>query len=131
VNSLLKLFLDKLSERIFSLIGSSIGAAATTYHAVQQAEQQSVLEDLARKYEAEGKEEIAAQLRHQASTIATGEPAAAGKLILKKVAETAHLEGPAVSATPSEDPQELLNSRVRRTRRIAAPDLPVTETPES
>lgn len=131
MNSLLKLFLDRLSERIFSLIGSSIGTAATTYHAVQQAEQQSELEDLARKYEAEGKEVIAAQLRQQASTIATGDPAIAGKLILKRVAESAHLEGPAVNATPGEDAQELLASRVRRTRRIAAPDLPVTETPES
>lgn len=131
MNSLIKLFLDKLSERIFSLIGSSIGTAATTYHAVQQAEQQSMLEDLARKYEAEGKEEIAAQLRQQASTIATGDPAVAGKLILKKVAETANLEGPSANGTPSEDPQELLASRVRRTRRIAAPELPATETPES
>ena len=45
MNSLIKLFLDKLSERIFSLIGSTVGTAATTYHAVQQAEQQSLLED--------------------------------------------------------------------------------------
>ena len=122
MNSLIKLFLDKLSERIFSLIGSSIGTAASTYHAVQQAEQQSLLEDLARKYESDGKLDLAAKLREQAAVLANGDPAAIGKQILLQVTEqpspsTPRLGSPAEPSTP-----ELLNRNARRSRRIAAPD---------
>jgi hypothetical protein len=87
VNALLKLFLDRLTERLFSLVGSSIGSAATTYHAITQAEQQSQLEDLARQYEAEGKHDLAVNLRRQATLIANGDPASQGQLILQRITE--------------------------------------------
>jgi hypothetical protein len=85
VNTVWKQFLDKISERVFSLIGSNIGAAASTYHAVHQAEQQSLLEDLARRYESEGKEELADYLRRHAAQIPQGDPAREGQNILQQV----------------------------------------------
>lgn len=122
MNSLIKLFLDKLSERIFSLIGSSIGTAASTYHAVQQAEQQSLLEDLARKYESDGKLELAAKLREQAAVLANGDPAAIGKQILLQVTEQPSPSTPRLGSAAEPSTPELLNRNPRRSRRIAAPD---------
>lgn len=123
MNSLIKLFLDKLSERIFSLIGSTVGTAATTYHAVQQAEQQSLLEDLARKYEADGKDDVAATLRRQAQCLANGDPAVAGNLILKQVTETASI--PALPSVNSEHEPSSVPSgtRSRRARRITSQSI--------
>jgi hypothetical protein len=128
MNSLIKLFLDKLSERIFSLIGSSIGSAATTYHAVQQAEQQSLLEDLARQYESNGKLNLAAKLREQAATLANGDPAATGKQILLQVTEEFGLVQPRSNSAEDQPTPEVTNRTSRRGRRIAAPiDEPKAE----
>lgn len=121
MNSLIKLFLDKLSERIFSLLGSSIGSAASTYHAIEQAERQSLLEDLARQYESDGKAELAAQLRVQAKLLANGDPAVNGKQILLQVTEQTAPALPQI-ASSSESAPELHSRAPRRSRRIAAPD---------
>ena len=121
MNSLFKQFLDKLGERIFSLIGSSIGTAASTYHAVNQTEQQSLLEDLARRYESEGKDDLADYLRRHASSIANGDPARDGQNILHQVLGTQDnstrlLGGPAQEVEP-----ELPPTRTRRKRRTPQP----------
>jgi hypothetical protein len=130
LNSLIKLFLDKLSERIFSLIGSSIGTAATTYHAIQQAEQQSVLEDLARKYELDGKLELAAKLREQASLIGNDDPAAAGKHILLKVTEQPSHPMLGLSSQEGQSTPAMLTDRSRRSRRMVPSEDNVTDKVE-
>lgn len=118
MNPIMRLFLDKLSERVFSLLGSNIGTAATTYHAIQQAEQQSVLEDLAREYEADGKPELAAKLRQQATLIASGDPALLGKQILTQVTEA---EQAPLQIAKAESPSGSASRKPRSRRLIAMP----------
>ena len=130
MNSLIKLFLDKLSERIFSLIGSSIGTAATTYHAIQQAEQQSVLEDLARKYELDGKLDLAAKLREQSALIGNDDPAAAGKHILLKVTEQPGVPMLGLNSQEVPSSQAMLNDRTRRRSRMIPSEDNVTDKAE-
>lgn len=121
MNSIFKQFLDKLSERIFSLIGSSIGTAASTYHAVNQTEQQSLLEDLARRYESEGKEDLADYLRRQATLIATGDPARDGQNILQQLLGS-NEDSTRLLDVPTKDVEaEMLPARTRRKRRGTLP----------
>jgi hypothetical protein len=122
MNSLIKLFLDKLSERIFSLIGSGIGSAASAYHAIQQAEQQSRLEDLARDYESDGKPELAAQLRRQAASLANGDPCVAGQHILQQVVQPPGEAALRLDSPPEETAAKLPPARPRRGRRGQATD---------
>ena len=65
MHRILQSFFDRLTERIVAISGSMVATAVETQHAVQQAEQASALEDLARKLEADGKEQIAASLRNR------------------------------------------------------------------
>ena len=65
MNKLISQFLDRLAERLTALLASSISSRVEGCHAADQAEQQSQLEELARKYEAEGKPDIADALRQR------------------------------------------------------------------
>ena len=118
MNTVWKQFLDKISERVFSLIGSNIGAAASTYHAVHQAEQQSLLEDLARRYESEGKEELADYLRRHAALIPQGDPAREGQNILQKVLNAPSAPTKLLESIPQQHGEEP-PVRARRRRRSA------------
>ncbi|WP_437191137.1 hypothetical protein [Planctomicrobium sp. SH527] len=64
--TLLSQFLDRLAERFTAIVAGVISSKVEGLHAATQAEQQSQLEDLARRYELEGKAEIAATLRTRA-----------------------------------------------------------------
>ena len=120
MNSVWKQFLDRVTERVFSLIGSNIATAASTYHAVHQTEQQSLLEDLARRYESEGKEELADSLRRHAALIPQGDPAREGQDILLQV-----LSAPAAPSklleSSAPEPEAEPPIRTRRRRRTAPP----------
>ncbi len=65
MNKVVTTFLDRLAERFTALAAGLLSSRIAGLHAAAQAEQQSDLEDLARRYEAEGKLEIAATLRHR------------------------------------------------------------------
>ncbi len=130
MNSIFKQFLDKLSERIFSLIGSSIGTAASTYHAVNQTEQQSLLEDLARRYESEGKEDLADYLRRQATLIAAGDPARDGQNILQQVLGIQDNPTRLLDAPAKEVESEMPPARTRRKRRGAQPSADSNQVSE-
>ena len=86
-----------------------------------------LLEDLARKYEADGKLNLATQLREQAATLANGDPAATGKQILLQVTEESDSQPRLMS--PAEAPASTSkNHSSRRSRRIATPaDEPKAE----
>ena len=60
-------FIDRLVERVIPIVGTLFTASIESLHALGQAEQQSRLEDAARRYEADDKPEIAAALRRRAS----------------------------------------------------------------
>ena len=76
MNKLFSLFLDRLAERFAALLAGSISSRVEGLHAAAQADQQSQLEDLARKYEAEGKTEIAETLRQRATRLTSADLAA-------------------------------------------------------
>lgn len=120
MNSLFRIFMDRLAERIFAIIGSTVGTAASTCRAIAQAEQQSVLEDLARQYESEGKIALAEDLRRQAAQISDADPAGDGAALLENVIGTEArqalpgLQLEADSAGPAP-------SRTRRRRRLDGP----------
>jgi hypothetical protein len=64
-----------------------------TLHAEQEAECQSHLEDLARRYEADGKPEVAACLRQRARLVVGDDPAALGAALLDNLG---HADSPAL-----------------------------------
>ncbi len=65
MNKVVMTFLDRLAERFTALAAGLLSSRIAGLHAAAQAEQQSELEDLARRYESEGKPEIAATLRQR------------------------------------------------------------------
>lgn len=83
---MLKWFLDRLTERIVPLIGSAFSSTVETQHALVQASQQSELEDAARRYEAEGKTELANTLRERAARLTSNNPAAEAVTIYHNIA---------------------------------------------
>ena len=66
MNSVFSTFLDRLAERFTAILASVVSSRVESLRAEVQAEQQSQLEDLARKYEADGKSSIAQALRERA-----------------------------------------------------------------
>jgi hypothetical protein len=92
MNRLLQTFLDGLRDRIVASVASVVGSTFSTFRVAQEAEQQSYLEDLARKYEAEGKPALAEQLRSQAKCLSMDDPAAESQLVMQNVlANSRHL----------------------------------------
>jgi hypothetical protein len=79
-------FVDRLVERFIPIVGSLFSASIESLHALGHAEQQSRLEDAARRYEADDKPEIAAVLRRRAADLASDNPAAQALRIYDNVA---------------------------------------------
>ncbi len=119
MNSLFRIFMDRLAERIFAIIGSTVGTAASTCRAIAQAEQQSVLEDLARQYESEGKMALAENLRRQAAQISEADPAGDGAAFLENLIGTE--PGQALGLQRDADTAGPAPSRTRRRRRLDGP----------
>lgn len=106
---------ERLTERIFGVIGSHIGNTVSTYRAVCEAEQQSTLEDLACKYEAEGKSKLADRIRSQAAAITNVDPASDGASVLERLG--CHQVTPKLPSVNSEEPApQSLPRRKRRSR---------------
>lgn len=78
-------FVDRLVERIVPIVGTLFSASIEALHALGQAEQQSRLEDAARRYEADDKPEIAVALRRRAADLASDNPAAQALRIYENV----------------------------------------------
>ena len=74
MKNLIRTFLHSLHDRIIGSIGSMIGATFSTYRVVHEAEQKSFLEDLARQYEAEGKPQLAKEIRLQSDNLKVDDP---------------------------------------------------------
>lgn len=66
MNRALIAFLDRLVERFTAILASVVSSRVESLRAEVQADQQSQLEDLARKYEADGKLSVAKSLRERA-----------------------------------------------------------------
>lgn len=79
-------FIERLVERLIPIIATSFSSTVQTLHALGQAEQQSQLEEAARRYEADGKPEIAAALRRRAVELTSDNPASQGVDIYQNIA---------------------------------------------
>ena len=79
--------IDHLVQRIIPIIATSFSSTVETFHALGQAEQRSQLEEAARRYEAEGKTEIASELRRRAEQLTSTNPAAQALEIFDNLAE--------------------------------------------
>ena len=78
--------IERIAERFIPLIGGMFSSTVETFHALGLAEQQSQLEEAARRYEVEGKTEIAAALRQRAAQLASDNPAEQAVRIAENVA---------------------------------------------
>ncbi|MCY2994753.1 MAG: hypothetical protein NTY19_43865 [Planctomycetota bacterium] len=101
MNKLLSLFLDRLAERFYGLMAGVVSSRVESLHAVVQADQQSQLEDLARKYETEGKTEIAATLRQRAARLTSTDLAEEAMEVMQRMTD----EHPRLAAPERASPQ--------------------------
>ena len=98
MNSVFSTFLDRLAERFTAILASVVSSRVESLRAEVQAEQQSQLEDLARKYEADGKSSIAQALRERALRLTNGNLAGDGANVIDLVsAEPLRITGPNTS----------------------------------
>lgn len=95
MNSVFSTFLDRLAERFTAILASVVSSRVESLRAEVQAEQQSQLEDLARKYEADGKSSIAQVLRERALRLTTSNLAGDGANVIDLVStEPLRITGP-------------------------------------
>lgn len=100
--TLLSQFLDRLAERFTAIVAGVISSKVEGLHAAAQAEQQSQLEDLARRYESEGKNEIAATLRSRALRLTSSDLAAEAVEVMQQTArELPRLNAPVTKEFPA------------------------------
>ena len=141
MNSLFSTFLDRLAERFTAILASIVSSRVEGLRAEAQAEQQSQLEDLARKYEADGKIAIAKTLRERALHLTTSDLAGEGVDVITTVsAEPLRLTGPN-AASPgrklenlpdfSAPPKPDKKSRRRRSDSAISPQAPEVPGAES
>lgn len=101
MNKVVSTFLDRLAERFTALVAGLLSSRVEGLHAVVQAEQQSQLEDLARKYEADDKPEIAQTLRQRALRLTSTNLASEAMQVVQQVTELS----PSLPASISESPE--------------------------
>jgi hypothetical protein len=112
-------FVNRLVERVIPVVGTLFSSAVETLHALGQAEQQSQLEEAARRYEADGKPEIAATLRSRAADITSDNPASQALRICENVAGDEQRLLPPTQEPSGSDLAQLpnLNSKPAKSRR--------------
>lgn len=126
MNKLLDAFLNGLRDRIVGSVASLIGSTFSTFRAAQEAEQQSFLEDLARRYEAEGKQALAEQLRSRARHLCIDDPAGEAQAVIHNVLNDSHS-----LPAPPHDPSQSENTSGNRSpeRQLTKPRRKKTTTP--
>ncbi len=117
MNKLFSTFLDRLAERFTAILASVVSSRVESLRAEAQAEQQSQLEDLARKYESDGKIAIAETLRARSLNLTTNNLAGEGVNVIEEV---------------SVEPLRLNDSSVssQRRRLTSLPDFSAPPKPE-
>ena len=130
MNKVVSTFLDRLAERFAALVAGLISSRVEGLHAAAQAEQQSALEDLARAYEADGKEAIAHTLRNRAQQLASANLAAVAVEIMQQTSDPIR---PALLDASGTDPRSMpvfdaaKTTKRRRTSESTDPAFPSPE----
>jgi hypothetical protein len=107
MNRLFSLFLDRLAERFAVLLAGSLSSRVEGLHAAVQADQQSQLEDLARKYEADGKADIATTLRQRATRLTSTDLAAEAVEVVDRLTDDSPKLANPGRTNPQANPQRL------------------------
>ncbi len=132
MNKVVSTFLDRLAERFAALMAGLLSSRVEGLHAAAQAEQQSQLEDLARAYEADGKEEIARTLRNRALRLTSTNLAAEALEVIQQTTdigrpvvlpETGNLHGD-LRGLPNFDAKP---AKKRRPTEVTDPTMPLPE----
>lgn len=125
-------FLNRLAERMATLAAGMLSARVAGLHAAAEAEQQSELEDLARRYEADGKIEIARTLRERVQRLSSANLASEAVEVLEQVTGAADVR-PALpdarGAKALPDFTAPSRSRKRTRSEVAAAPLPTLQEP--
>ena len=135
MSTLFTVFLDRLAERIAALLAGLVSSRIESLHAEAQADQQSRLEDLARKYEADGKTEVAAILRQRSTQLTSTNLMAEAVQVLDQVAgESSGPAGFAKLQTQSDlrslpDIAAFPGNAARKRRKAVASPLPSDASP--
>lgn len=112
MNSLFTSFLDRLVGRLATLVAGIVSSRVEGLQAAVQADQQSQLEDLARRYEADGKTEIAAQLRQRSLKLTSVDLASDAVKIVDRLTSDDEPEPSADPALAPSGPRALADFRV-------------------
>lgn len=86
MNNPVRWILERIAERIVPLAGEAVAGTLATMLSLGRAEQQNELEEAARRYEADGKPQIAQTLRHQAARLSAFDPAGEARRIQANLA---------------------------------------------
>ena len=121
-------FMERLVERTVPIVGSAFASTLETMHALGQAEQQDHLEEAARRYEADGKPELASRLRERAERITAGTPGEEGVAIIEAFGRDEQRMLPA-SPAPGDDgdagligPSSTRKKQSRKRRTLPEPE---------
>lgn len=126
-------FVERLVERLVPIIASSFASTVETMHALGQAEQQGNLEEAARRYEANGMDEVAAVLRERASRLTSDNPASQALPMIENLAgdeERFRRLGLAENEIAESDPKRS-NSDTKASRGRRRKNIPSTNGQES
>jgi len=112
MNSLFTSFLDRLVGRLATLVAGIVSSRVEGLQAALQADQQSQLEDLARRYEADGKIEIATKLRQRSGNLTSTDLASEAVEIVDLLTDERTAASSPKTALPPSGPQALGDFRV-------------------
>lgn len=120
MNRTLIAFLDRLVERFTAILASVVSSRVEGLRAEAQADQQSQLEDLARRYEADGKIAVAKSLRDRALALTSANLAGDAVNIVAAVSS----DDPKLSGPENSD-RQISRSAERGSQIQSLPDFSV------
>ena len=115
--TLVRWIIERLSQRFVSVIGGLFAAHLETTVALEEAECQDLLEKRARQFEADGKPELAANLRQKAARISSQAPADGAVAAVKYLRET---ELSTTVALPAPQPDTRSTNETDETRNVTS-----------
>ncbi|MDA1013853.1 MAG: hypothetical protein O3A00_05290 [Planctomycetota bacterium] len=94
-------FMERMAERVVPIITGAFTSTIETMDALGRAEQQSQLEEAARRYEADGQATLAETLRRRASQLDATNPGSSGVVTFENVARDESRMQPPSAETPT------------------------------
>lgn len=117
-------FMERMAERVVPIITSAFATTIETMDALGRAEQQSQLEEAARRYEADGQATLAETLRRKAIELDATNPGSSGVVTFENVARDESRMQPPSTETPAPrlEAKKKRRSTPQRRRRLSESD---------